>query len=231
LPQGLGRGYFFVEGESAMLEPSIKRTIAFIDGQNLFYGAKEAFGRRFPDYDPIALTHSICARQNEWRVTAIHFYTGIPDKQDNPFWNRFWTEKLAMMGKRGVHLFSRALRYRNKTVRLPDGSQFTFLVGQEKGVDVRLALDIVRLARQGAYDVALIFSQDQDLTEAVDEVKTIAQQQDRWIKVASAYPFSPTSRNRRGIDGTDWIPIDRETYEACLDPRDYRPQRPDEEEP
>jgi hypothetical protein len=105
------------------------------------------------------------------------------------------------------------------------------LVGQEKGVDVRLALDIVRLARQGAYDVALVFSQDQDLTEAVDEVKTIARQQDRWIKVASAYPFSPTSRNRRGIDGTDWIPIDRETYEACLDPRDYRSKHQNAEQP
>lgn len=49
-------GLFFVEGESAILEPSIKRTAAFIDGQNLFYSAKEAFGRHFPDYDPIALT-------------------------------------------------------------------------------------------------------------------------------------------------------------------------------
>jgi len=37
-----------------------------------------------------------------------------------------------------------------------------------------------------------------------------------------AFPSSPTSRNRRGIDRTDWIPIDRATYDACLDRRDYR---------
>lgn len=54
-----------------MLEPSIKRTVAFIDGQNLFYGAKEAFGRRFPDYDPIALTHGICTRQGVYDVALI----------------------------------------------------------------------------------------------------------------------------------------------------------------
>lgn len=47
---------------------------------------------------------------------------------------------------------------------------------------------------------------------------------DRWIKVASAFPFSLTTRNRRGIEKTDWIRIDRGTYDACLDRRDYRPK-------
>jgi hypothetical protein len=96
------------------------------------------------------------------------------------------------------------------------------LVGQEKGVDIRIALDMVRMAHQKAYDVALLFSQDQDLTEAVDEVKVIAREQKRWIKVVSSFPVSPTYRNRRGIDKTDWVPIDRSTYDACLDPNDYR---------
>jgi len=73
------------------------------------------------------------------------------------------------------------------------------------------------------YDVALIFSQDQDLTELADLVRTVARYQDRWIKIASAYPDSPASRFRRGIDRTDWCPIDRATYDACIDRRDYRP--------
>jgi len=206
------------------VEPTTKRTIGFIDGQNLFYAAKEAFGYSYPNYEPIALVNQLCAAQS-WQVTRVQFYTGIPNKMDNPFWNHFWTSKLAVMGKKRVYVFSRSLRYRNQTVLLPDGSNFTFLVAQEKGVDVRLALDIVRLARQKAYDVALIFSQDQDLTEAVEEVKQIALAQNRWIKVASAYPLSPTSRNRRGIDKTDWLPIDRSTYDSCIDHRDYRPKK------
>jgi len=206
------------------VEPTTKRTVAFIDGQNLFYAAKEAFGYRYPNYEPVALVNQVCTAQ-AWQVTRVQFYTGIPDKMDNPFWNHFWTSKLAIMGKKGVRIFSRSLRYRNQTVVLPDGSNFTFLVAQEKGVDVRMALDIVRLARQNAYDVALIFSQDQDLTEAVEEVKQIALSQNRWIKMASAYPLSPTSRNRRGIDKTDWLPIDRPTYDSCIDRRDYRPKK------
>jgi hypothetical protein len=99
------------------------------------------------------------------------------------------------------------------------------LVGEEKGIDVRLALDVVRMARENRYDVALIFSQDQDLSEAADEVRVISVQQARWIKVACAFPISPTAENRRGINGTEWITIDRATYEACLDPIDYRPKK------
>ncbi len=130
-----------------------------------------------------------------------------------------------MMGKQGVTVFSRPLRYRNVKVRLPDGTFHTFLSGEEKGVDVRLALDVIRLAHAGAYDVALIFSQDQDLSEVAAEIRYIAREQFRWIKIASAFPRSPASRNRRGINKTDWIPIDRALYDTCLDPRDYRPPR------
>lgn len=126
------------------------------------------------------------------------------------------------MGRQGVRVFSRPLRYRNKVVRLPNGSKHSFLSGEEKGVDVRIALDIIRLARHKEYDVAVLFSQDQDLSEAAEEIRTIAKEQNRWIKVACAYPLSPTTRNKRGIEKTDWIAIDRASYDACLDQRDYR---------
>ncbi len=126
------------------------------------------------------------------------------------------------MGTQGIVTFSRPLRYRNQTIALPDGTTTTTLVGQEKGIDVRLALDVVRTARRKEYDVALIFSQDQDLSEVADEVRSISVDQNRWIKVACAFPSSPTSRNKRGINGTGWIRIDKRTYDACVDPRDYR---------
>ena len=129
------------------------------------------------------------------------------------------------MGTRRIQTFSRSLRYRNQTVTLPDGTLTVTLVGQEKGVDVRIALDIVRFALDGRYDVALIFSQDQDLSEAVQDVRTISVLQNRWIKSACAFPSSPTVTKARGINGTDWIRIDRSTYDSCIDPNDYRPKK------
>ena len=116
------------------------------------------------------------------------------------------------------------MRYQNRVIKLPDGTTHTFLTGEEKGIDVRIALDSIRMAHQNEYDVALIFSQDQDLSEVAEEIRAIAREQGRWIKVASAFPSSPTMRNRRGIEKTDWIRIDRTTYDTCVDRRDYRPK-------
>ena len=134
--------------------------------------------------------------------------------------------KLLHMSRQGIYTFTRSLRYRNQVVNLPDGSQHTFLAAEEKGIDVRIAIDVIRMAHRNDYDVALIFSQDQDLSEVAAEVRVISQEQNRRIKVASAFPVSPTARNKRGINSTDWIPIDRAMYDTCLDPRDYRPKKP-----
>lgn len=70
-------------------EPATKRCYVFIDGQNLFKAAKEAFGYSYPNYDPPALARAICAAQR-WEPSAIHFYTGVPEQQDDPNWHHFW---------------------------------------------------------------------------------------------------------------------------------------------
>ena len=121
-----------------------------------------------------------------------------------------------------VVVFSRPLRYSPVEVPLPDGTKRTILRPREKGIDVRIALDVVRAARENRGNVFLIFSQDQDLTEAIDEVKIISRTNKSNIRVASAYPSSPSAKNDRGIDKTDWIRIDKATYDACVDPTNYR---------
>jgi len=204
-------------------EPAIKRALVFFDGQNLFYAAKNAFGHRYPNFDPKALAERVCRNQN-WQLVQTRFYTGYPSADDDPFWNHFWRAKMLQLTRDQVHVFSRPLRYRLQTLRLADGTTQSAAVGQEKGVDVRLAIDVISLAHQNAFDVALIFSQDQDLSEVADEIRLIAGLQKRWMKIASAFPVSPVPHNKRGIKGTDWIKIDRATYDACLDARDYRPK-------
>ena len=203
-------------------EPAIKRTVVFIDGQNLYRSAKEAFGYFFPNYDVKLLSEKICSSQG-WHLTGIYFYTGIPDSQDNAFWHNFWSKKLSYMGRLGIKIFSRSLRYHNQDFTcLSCNKIHTSLVGHEKGVDVRITLDVIRLAHEKKYDIAVILSQDQDLSEVADEVRRISIEQNRWIKVASAFPISPTSKNTKGINKTDWIMIDRQIYDSCIDPNDYR---------
>ncbi len=208
-------------------EPPTKRAVVFIDGQNLYHCVRETFGYGHPNYDVMKLAHAVC-RLRGWHVSEVRFYTGFPDAADDAVWNHFWTRKLLAIRRQGVNVYSRALRYRDKKIKLAGGTTLTTRVGEEKGIDVRLAIDIIRLAHRGAYDVAVVFSQDQDLSEVADEVRVIAREQNRWIKAACAYPFAPGCQNQRGINNTDWVQFDRATYDACVDSYDYRqkPGRP-----
>jgi uncharacterized LabA/DUF88 family protein len=197
------RVYFFPTG--VMQEPQIKRAVVFIDGQNLFHAAKAAFGYREPTYDVHALATIVCAKSG-WVRQEIRFYTGLPDQRRAGRLLAAWNAKLARMGHQGIVTQTRTLRYAG-----------TPPVGREKGIDIRIALDVVRLGRLNCYDVGLIFSQDQDLVEAVNEIKEISKQQRRWIKIASAFPQSAEKRLNKGIYGTDWIPIDSATYARCVE--------------
>jgi len=203
-------------------EPAIKRTIAFIDGQNLFHNARSAFGYTHPNYDVLNLSQAVCAARG-WQLDRVQFYTGVPTAANSALWHSFWTKKLAAMGRKpNVHVYSRPLVYRNKTVEVPGFGPYTFPSGEEKGIDVRLALDVLDAAHRNEFDVALIFSQDQDLSELASLIPLVVHLQNRWIKIASAFPVSGVSANKRGINGTDWCPIDKATYDSCIDPRDYR---------
>lgn len=197
--------------------------MAFIDGQNLFQHAKAAFGHHHPNYDPIKLHKAVCDSQG-WVPNLVRFYTGIPEASRDAMWAGYWSNRTLAMKRAGVSVTTRKLRYRDKEAYNDKGELEVFAVAQEKGIDVRLALDIVRLARKRQYDVAVIYSQDQDLNEIVEEINDIALEQNRKILIASAFPDSATATYKRGINNTMWLKLDQATYEKCIDPKDYRPR-------
>lgn len=167
------------------------------------------------------IAQRICINHG-WQLVGVHFYTWIPEATDHR--SHFWKLKFNQMKRDGVIIFSRELRYQDEEIILPDGQIHLVRVGKEKGIDVRIAIDVIRLAHQGAYDVAIVFSQDQDLTEVAKEIRVIAKEQNRWIKIASAFPCA-SNPETRGINGTDWIRIDKATYDPCIDLKDYRPPK------
>jgi uncharacterized LabA/DUF88 family protein len=205
--------------------PHEKRAVAFFDGQNLFYGAKHAFGYTFPNYDVAALADKV-ASVNGWRLVETRFYTGIPDVVADPSRHGFWASKTAAMRRQGIHAFTRPLRPRTVATTGPAGSVAPHTAWVEKGIDVRIAIDIISLAFRKVFDVAIVFSQDQDLSEVANEIRQIAAAQERWIKIVSAYPVGAGYSNARGINSTDWFRFDKAFYDTCIDPVDYRPKRP-----
>lgn len=67
-------GLFILWGLLMPAEPPFKRSFVFIDGQNLFYAVKQAFGYSYPNYDPLALAQWVC-QQRGWQLTETHLYT------------------------------------------------------------------------------------------------------------------------------------------------------------
>ncbi len=204
-------------------EPATKRAVAFFDGQNLYRHAKDAFGHHHPNYDPTKLFNAVCAAQG-YENFGVRFYTGTPAADRSPMWHAYWSNRLLAMRRSGILVTTRMVRYHDEEVPMPDGTTKIVTTPHEKGIDLRLGLDLVRLARTDQLDVAVIFSQDQDLAEVADEVRDISRSANRWIKVVSAFPIGPTATATRGIEKTDWFGMDQSLYDACLDPRDYRPK-------
>ncbi len=194
----------------ATAEPAVKRVVAFFDGRNLRKSARSAFGdREYENIHPLKIARLVCARQG-WQLETVNFYIGIPSKgrRVGGETREDWMRRAALWAGEGVNVFTRDLACNNR----------------EKGIDVRIALDVVRQMRDDEFDIALIFSQDQDFREVVDEVHGVAREESRWLKVASAYPAKFDDKNCRGIDGADVaVPLDRGTVARCLEPWIGRP--------
>lgn len=201
-------------------------SMAFFDVQNLFRHAKEAFqdtpgdGYHHPNFDPLKL-HRKVAEDIGCSPTLTRFYTGIPPVSESEMWSGYWSNRVLALKRSNVIVETRKLRYHAE--EMPDGT--IRKVPQEKGIDIRIALDLVRCTRKKEFDVAIIFSQDQDLAEAVAEAKDVAKEQARSIRIVCVFPESVMASSARGIDKTEWRPFDKAFYDACIDTRDYRPTK------
>lgn len=195
------------------------RTIVFIDGQNLYHLAKTAWigttvavpnPYGWPSYDVGKLARSLVSRVPGRVLSEIRFYTGVPDPAagtNQARWHGFWVNKFRYLRNGGIYVYSGGVN---------SG-------GQEKGVDVSLAVDLIRATYERRYEVAIIVSQDSDFGPAVSLAKEIAYSQNRLLAFESAFPVGPRI-SRRGVPGTTWVHIDQATYDDCFDPRDYRPK-------
>jgi hypothetical protein len=87
---------------------------------------------------------------------------------------------------------------------------------------VSLAIDLIRMTYEQAYEAAIIISQDADFGPAVKLAKEIAKAQGRYLYFESAFAAGGNATYDRGVPGTFWVAIDKAMYDTCLDPTDYR---------
>ena len=164
----------------------------------------------YPSYDVKKLAEALCAADPRRVLSQIRFCTGVPSPKQSAFWHGFWANKLRFLGSQGIYVYRGRIN----------------LGGQEKGVDVSIAVDLLQLTYDRAYDTAIIVSQDWDLGPAVALSRKMAVAQGRTPVFQSAFVYEPGISYDRGIPGTGWIKIDRMLYDACRDYTDYRMRPP-----
>ena len=80
------------------------------------------------------------------------------------------------------------------------------------------------MANNDVYDVAVLFTQDRDLNEAVVDLIEARDKLNRWIYVDSAFCFKTGAPRhlRIGLPNAHWFKIDKAMYDSCIDYDDYR---------
>jgi uncharacterized LabA/DUF88 family protein len=186
--------------------------MVFVDAQNLYHSCRHHFGH--PWVHPQALAEALVAedrvKQGDTHVLhGVRYYTGIHDANRNSRGHALMKRRLCAYEAAGVHTLQIPLRY--------DSSGRA----REKGVDVRMALDLFRLGSKGLYDVAIIVSEDSDLDPAAQDVYSL-RDAERWIAVENALPWGgPNSHTRWLASVRRRRRIDRELFDRIRDTNRY----------
>ncbi len=143
------------------------RAHVFIDGSNFYFKLRsltERMGKKYP-----LLTFDYRAFST-WLVSphtpvGISYYIGAVTQQNsNEKSKKMFADQQRLLMKLQSQNISFILGH---LIRHPDKTY------HEKGVDVRLAVEMIRYARQDIYDIAYLVSSDTDLVPAVEEVRSL----------------------------------------------------------
>lgn len=145
----------------------MKRSIVFIDGSNFYFRMKDLM-LNLPA--GLSLLDFGTRKFAEWLVTPdslveVRYYIGAIKRQNN-------NSKSETMYANQQKLFYR-LQQQNVQIILGQLIQHPDKTYHEKGVDVRIAVEMIRLAIADRYDQAYLISSDTDLVPAVEEVKAL----------------------------------------------------------
>lgn len=141
-------------------------------------------------------------------LAGVRYYTGIHDANRRPMEHGKMQRRLQAYEAAGVHTFAIPLRY-DSTGK-----------GREKGVDVRIAIDLTRLGAKGLYDVAIVVSEDSDLNPAISDVYGL-RDGERWIAVENALPYAKGARIRWLTEAPRKRPIDAAMFARIRDTSTY----------
>ena len=168
-------GRFRSRRQALQRTDSVTKVAVFIDYQNIYHGARHAFAGAHSDsptfghVDPVALAQLLTgigriidSGRVLWAVTV---YRGEPGRMSHPKLRvAFGRQTSRWRSESLLTVKTTPLRYRR--VDRPGGRAWR---AEEKGIDVLLAVDVVRGAYLNEFDTAVVASADTDLLPALKE--------------------------------------------------------------
>lgn len=146
-----------------------KRVALFIDGSNLYYAVRDGLKIQ-KQIDIEKLAHKLV---HDRELVRIYYYNAPPPPEDDPESRRAqqaFRDRLGyidFLQRRDGRLVQRTFK-----VKCPDcDKEIDYRRHIQKGVDTRLAVDLVTMAVRDSYDVGIVVSGDSDFTEGVNFVK------------------------------------------------------------
>jgi uncharacterized LabA/DUF88 family protein len=201
--------------------------IAFVDLQNLHYFLKEncrvpATQVHIPD-----LLRAFGALHG-MPLTELHIFTGIHDPRREPQRHESMSKRLRWLSRCGAKVTALPLSYYTDR-------ETQVVRAQEKGVDVRIASEILRAVNDGLRQ-AIVISQDKDIAQAVLVAGEMAAERGRSFKaftpeLAGAEWEHNGKCGMHGLQGTTRLPMSVELARRFVRPERPRGSDPIPEEP
>jgi len=144
----------------------MKKAFVFIDGSNFYFRLKELITRLNGKYSLLEFNFR---RFAEWLVKPndlmeIRYYLGaVKREHNNQKSEQLYADQQKLIGRLQQQNIMITL---GQVIRHPDKTH------HEKGVDVHLAVEMIKFAREDKYEIAYLVSSDTDLVAAVEEVQT-----------------------------------------------------------
>ncbi len=161
------------------------RAFVFVDGNNFYFKLKELASQisgKFSLLDFNFYTFAEYLVQPN-QLTGVRYYIGALKRQrDNAKSEKMYADQQKLLANLQRHGVAVTL---GQLIQHPDK---TF---HEKGVDVRLAVEMIRFARSDKYDIAYLVSSDTDLVAAVEEVRSLGKKL-HYVGIAKGQSFGLT---------------------------------------
>ena len=171
-----------------------ERVTIYIDGSNLYHALRNVIGRVDVDFGRLA-----AKLVGKRRLVRIYYYNAPVDQTREA--QRYGTQQKFFQALRSIdycEVILGRLVYRNWPHEPP----------YEKGIDIKIATDMLVHGHRGSYDVAVLVSGDTDFADAIQAVKDLG----LHVEVAL---FSPVGSRRLREVADRIIPVTSEYLSDC----------------